>query len=129
MEARRLKFAFLTGTLKEHTSKRRQRIVEKFKRGDIDVLISTGILDEGFDAPDTRFLILAGGGKAEHRQVQRIGRGMRAAEGKRELTVIDFMDRGYYLGKHSAGRLEAYKQEPAFSVTELTADELQAMLG
>jgi len=123
-----MRFAFLTGTLREHQGVRRRRIIEKFKAGQIDVLISTSILDEGFDAPDTRFLILAGGGKAEHRQTQRIGRGMRASEGKHELTVIDFMDRGHYLGKHSEARLAGYKAEEAFNVTEVAAEDLREML-
>lgn len=122
-----MRFSFLTGTLREHQGQRRPKLIEKFKRGKIDILLATGILDEGFDAPNVRFLILAGGGKAEHRQHQRIGRGRRASEGKDTLYVVDFRDRGHYLGKHSEARLAAYKAQPAFTVTELTVAELEEM--
>lgn len=122
-----MKFAFLTGTLKEHQGTRRPRIVKAFKEGKIDVLVATGILDEGFDAPNVRFLILAGGGKAEHVQTQRIGRGRRAAKGKTELICIDFADRGHYLGAHSKARHAAYISEPAYNVTELSLAEVEEM--
>lgn len=112
--------------MKEH-QKRRARLIEQFKAGKLDVLLATGILNEGFDAPNVRYLILAGGGKAEHLQTQRIGRGMRAADGKESVIVIDFMDRGHYLSKHSKARLNAYQAEPAFNVTCLTVEELEAM--
>lgn len=123
-----MNFAFLTGSLKEHQGTRRPRIVRTFKEGAIDILVATGILDEGFDAPNVRFLILAGGGKAEHLQTQRIGRGRRADTGKDELIAIDFLDRGHYLGKHSEARISAYESEPAYTVTRITSAELEEML-
>ena len=82
---------------------------------------------KGFDAPNTEFLILAGGGKAEHRQVQRIGRGMRTAEGKAVLCVIDFRDKGKWLGEHARQRAKAYCKERAYTVHELTAAEVEAL--
>jgi superfamily II DNA or RNA helicase len=120
-----VKFAFLTG---KESSKRRGRIIDQYKRGEIQILLASTILDEGFDAPATEYLVLAGGGLAEHRQLQRIGRGMRSSEGKKDLTVVDFMDRGRYLGKHSKERLAAYRAEPSFNVTEVTELELEEML-
>jgi superfamily II DNA or RNA helicase len=108
-----LRFAYITG---EDTAKRRKRILELFRQRKIDVLIGNKILDEGIDLPLMETLILASGGKAEHRQIQRIGRVMRTHEGKERATVFDFMDGGYYLSKHSEGRLLAYEMEPAFEV-------------
>lgn len=119
-----LRFAYING---QDTSKRRARIVEAFRLGEIDVLIASTILDEGFDAPATEHLILAGGGKAEHRQVQRIGRGMRTSDGKERLTVFDFLDTGKYLGKHAKARADAYRRERAYTVRELSRGELEAM--
>jgi len=123
-----MRFAFVTGTLKEHQGKRRERIEQLFRDGKIDILIATGILDEGFDAPAIRFLILAGGGLAEHRQIQRLGRGQRADEGKHELVAFDFFDRGHYLGKHSQARYDTYRQEPAYNVHVISAADLEEML-
>lgn len=85
-------------------------------------------MTKGFDAPNVRFLILAGGGKAEHLQTQRLGRGRRADTGKSELVAIDFLDTGHYLGKHSEARRDAYLGEPAYTVTCLTEAELEEML-
>jgi superfamily II DNA or RNA helicase len=87
-----------------------------FRELKIDVLIANKIVDEGVDFPMMETLILASGGKAEHRQIQRIGRVMRTHEGKERATVFDFLDQGFYLSKHSEGRLLAYEMEPAFEV-------------
>ena len=119
-----MRFAYITG---QDTTKRRARIVEAYRAGEVDVLIASTILDEGFDAPNTEFLILAGGGKAEHRQVQRIGRGMRTAEGKDVLCVVDFRDKGKWLGEHARQRAKAYCKERAYTVHELTAAEVEAL--
>lgn len=118
----KLRFAYINGST---PSQRRRRIINAYKQGEIDIIIASTILDEGFDAPLTEFLILAGGGKAEHRQVQRIGRGMRVADGKERLTVFDFLDTGKYLGKHSTQRAKAYRREKAYTVRELTRQELE----
>lgn len=119
-----LRFAYVNG---QDTSTRRKRIIEAYKRGEIDVLIASTILDEGFDAPLTEHLILAGGGKAEYRQLQRIGRGMRVSEGKDKLIVFDFLDRGKYLGKHSKQRAESYRRERAYTVHELTVRDVEEL--
>ncbi len=121
----RLRFAYINGT---DTTKRRRRIIDLFRAGKLDVLISSTILDEGFDAPIAETLILAGGGKAEHRQIQRIGRVMRTHEGKERATVFDFLDEGYYLGKHSASRRAAYKSELAFDVEIVRDYEFEELI-
>ena len=117
-----MRFAYISG---QDSSARRERILKAFKAGRIDVLIASTILDEGFDHPALRFLVLAGGGKAEHRQVQRIGRGMRTAKDKERLVVLDFLDHGKYLGAHARGRAKAYRAERAYTVAELSRAELE----
>lgn len=118
-------FAYISG---QDSTERRARVIRAFREGKVNVLIASTIVDEGFDVPAIRFLVLAGGGKAEHRQVQRIGRGMRAASGKERLVVVDFMDRGKYLGAHSRRRAKAYAKERAYTVHELSRYELQEAL-
>ena len=95
----------------------------------LQVLVSSVILDEGVDIPNIRTLILAGGGKAQHRIIQRIGRGMRAVEGKHRLLVFDFADRGKYLGAHARKRQLLYEREPAYTVSRLgLVDTIEALI-
>jgi len=101
---------------------------ETMRQGGADCLIASVIADEGLDIPNIEYLILGGGGKAPHRQIQRIGRGMRSVEGKANLTVFDFEDRGLYLGKHSRSRRKAYDREAAYVVAEVGAEEIEEWL-
>jgi superfamily II DNA or RNA helicase len=121
-----MRFAYISG---QDSSARRRKVIDQYKAGRINVLIASTIVDEGFDAPATEFLVLAGGGKAEHRQVQRIGRGMRVSGGKERLTVVDFMDRGRWLGAHARQRLRGYLGERSYTVVELPMHELRDILG
>lgn len=121
-----MQFAYINGA---DTTARRKRIIAAFKAGTVDVLIANKILDEGADVPAIAFLILAGGGRAAHRQVQRIGRGQRVSEGKDTLFVLDFEDEGAYLSKHSKERVKAYRQEEEYSVTELDRIDFEELIG
>ena len=66
----------------------RQAVRECFERGDIKVVCSIGCLTTGVDW-DVRCIILARPTKSEMLFVQMIGRGMRPAEGKEDLKVLD----------------------------------------
>lgn len=74
----------------------RERIeaLEEFKRGEIKVLIITKILDRGTNrlghAAD---LIFASGEGSTKQTLQRIGRGLRRADGKEYLRLVDIVDR------------------------------------
>jgi len=106
---------FLSG--KESTDKRRAGL-ESFKAGETRILIATTILDEGVDVPNIDVLILAGGGKAKIRLLQRVGRGLRRGEGKVRLLVIDFANFTHkWLLKHSLSRLQTYKSEECFVIS------------
>ncbi len=119
-----MNYAYITGM---DTTKRRRRIIDKFKAGEIDILIASTILDEAFDCPCLETLILAGGGKAAHRQIQRIGRVMRTHPGKERATVFDFADQGKWLGQHSASRIEAYEDQDAFTLYSLDDAEFEEL--
>jgi superfamily II DNA or RNA helicase len=76
------------------------------------ILLCTPIFGEGVNMPDVGVIILAGGGKSHIQLLQRIGRGMRTAEGKEEVIIIDFIDdTNKFLFKHSEVRYSLYKQE------------------
>lgn len=83
-----------------------------FRRGEMRVLISTSIVDEGIDISRIEVLVLAGGKKSKRQILQRIGRGLRRKEGENKVIVLDFYDYdGKYLEKHSAERLKIYNKE------------------
>ncbi len=108
----------------------RERTLNRMRTGDVPILISSVILDEGVDVPAIRSLVLAGGTKARHRIKQRIGRGMRAVEGKHKLMVWDFSDAGKYLGAHARDRQILYSREEMFTPYHLTlADAIGAFSG
>lgn len=69
----------------------RTTMIERFRSGDITVLVSAQVLDEGFDLPEAEIAIVVGGTGSTRRHVQRIGRLLRPRPGKRarvyELVV------------------------------------------
>lgn len=102
------KSQYIHGSLSSDT---RQAAIKKFKAGQLKCLVSTVILDEGVDISNIDVLILAAGGKAPKRVLQRIGRGLRKKESN-QLTVIDFLDIGnLYLLEHSQSRVNTMREE------------------
>jgi superfamily II DNA or RNA helicase len=69
----------------------RSRILARFHAGQINVVVSAQVLDEGIDVPAAEIAIVVGGSASARRHVQRIGRVLRPAAGKRarvyELAV------------------------------------------
>ncbi|MBA3817357.1 MAG: DEAD/DEAH box helicase [Deltaproteobacteria bacterium] len=76
--------------------KERASALDRFTAGEINVLVSAQVLDEGLDVPDAELAIVVGGSASPRRHVQRIGRVLRPAPGKRarvyELTVTDSVE-------------------------------------
>ena len=92
----------------------RSRKVAQLVSGDIqsEVLICTVIFQEGIDIPQLASVVAGGGKSSVVGTLQRIGRGMRTAEGKLGFEAWDILDRGQtWLAKHSDDRLEAYQKE------------------
>lgn len=117
----RLNWPFVHGNTEE-----RDKLYDDFRAGRVKGLIISKIGDEALDLPNVTRVILAGGGKAPHRQTQRIGRGMRASSGKTEVMVADFEDYGQYTSSHYRRRLRQYESEPAYTVVHVEANELWA---
>jgi len=109
-------------------SRVRASALDRFRNGTVDVLVSSIILDEGINLPNIRTLILAGGGKAQHRLIQRVGRGQRKTEDKRHLIVFDFADVGKYLGAHAKKRAAVYEREPAYTLHHISAADALEVL-
>lgn len=95
-----------------------------FRNGDINGLVISKIGDEALDLPNAKVGILAGGGNATARQTQRIGRFMRSFAGKDGAFVFDFEDYGRYISKHYNRRRRGYETESAYTVTDITLEEV-----
>ncbi|MCM1216771.1 MAG: DEAD/DEAH box helicase [Lachnospiraceae bacterium] len=104
-----LQAVFLHGSL---SSQERQTGLDLLKSGDVDVVISTSILDEGVDVPNINALIYARGGKSIRKVLQGIGRGLRKKEDGSQLHFYDFLDdTSEFLVKHTSSRYDTLKKE------------------
>ncbi len=112
---------FLAGA---QSGERRQQVYDELRSGERNLIVLSRIADEGLDVPTIAYLILAGGGKAAHLTVQRIGRGMRVSEGKQNLFAFDFLDTGKWLEKHAQARWETYKSQPAYTCRQVDFSEV-----
>lgn len=109
LEKARVKTKFIHGS---HSTAQRDAAVERLVRGDLDVLVVSTIFDVGVDIPELRTLINAAGGKSAIAAIQKVGRGMRKAEGKTEVKVYDFNDEGNnWLERHTRQRIKSYVTE------------------
>lgn len=102
------------------TTEVRADTISNLQSGKIKHIIATVVFDEGLDLPELRSIILAGGGKSKVAMLQRIGRGLRIAKGKRSFALIDFKDTsGHILKRHSKLRREVWVGE-GFDIEEVT---------
>jgi superfamily II DNA or RNA helicase len=117
----KLKAEFING---DDDASARKRALGRLGRGEISVLIGTNILDVGVDVPSVGCIVLAGGGKAEVANRQRIGRGLRAKKiGPNICFVLDFMDEhNSHLQGHAIQRREIIVGTPGFAENLLAMD-------
>jgi superfamily II DNA or RNA helicase len=86
---RGLRAVALTGATK---AKERERILASARAGELDVVCSTQLADEGLDVPRLSRVFLTFPSKAEPRFVQRVGRALRVHPEKASPVVFDFHD-------------------------------------
>lgn len=88
----------------------REETIHMFREGDLDVLVATrGIVGRGFDVPEIESFCVAGGLKSETSTIQQVGRALRPGE-TGTAQIIDFIDSGQWIGKHSEERLRVYQE-------------------
>lgn len=103
-----------------HKIKDRKEIIDRFRAGEITILISSLIIKRGQNFPRLRVLHNASGGKKDENVMQLMGRAERKNLNKKIKTnyIEDFMDEGKHLKRHSNGRIRRYKKE-GFKVSKL----------
>ncbi len=99
-------------------SKNRAQVLSDFKSGVFQVLLASGVLDEGADVPRLDTVILAGAGRSRVKVYQRLGRSVRLFEGKSRATIHDFRDEMKPFYYHFLARMNIYKAEKAFTVID-----------
>ena len=75
---------------------KRQEIIERFKNGEIEVIFTVDIFNEGVDIPCIDTLLFLRPTSSYTIFIQQLGRGLRTFEGKENLRVLDFV--GNYKG-------------------------------
>ena len=100
---------FIDGT---SSKAERNKVKEDLKSGKLKGAIVSTIWDEGIDIANIGTVILAGGGKSEIKNLQRLGRGLRRSDGKPDLRLVDFLDSSpTILKRHSAIREKLWKDQ------------------
>ncbi len=69
----------------------RQNRLLAFRAGEVPILTAIDILNEGVDVPDVNILCFARVTHSRRIFVQQLGRGLRLREGKKRVTVLDFV--------------------------------------
>jgi superfamily II DNA or RNA helicase len=70
---------------------RRAPVLERFRRGRIQVLVNCSLFTEGFDVPEIALVAIARPVLSRSFYAQMVGRGTRIAPGKQDLLVLDFL--------------------------------------
>ena len=65
-----------------HSKKKNQESIEKFRAGEVNILVSVKSLNEGLDVKDVDVGIRVAGTSQDRDTIQRLGRGLRVVEGK-----------------------------------------------
>jgi superfamily II DNA or RNA helicase len=67
----------------------RRMYVQRFRNGQIDIIVNVDIFSEGFDCPDIEFIQLARPTKSLVKYLQQVGRGLRPTPGKGKCIILD----------------------------------------
>ena len=67
------------------------RILRDFRAGDVPIIVTVDMLNEGIDIPDVNFIAFLRVTHSRRIFVQQLGRGLRLSPGKGEVRVLDFV--------------------------------------
>lgn len=76
------------------------------------IVVASSVINTGVDVADINGIVVAHGGKSLYQTLQRIGRGLRNADGKTCLIVVDYddSDLGRWFKQHTERRIELYNK-------------------
>lgn len=114
----KLNIPFLSG---QSSQIDRKSAIDAIKDGKLSGIIASTIWDEGIDLPSIRCVILAGGGKSDIKNLQRLGRGLRKSEDKSYLRLIDFFDQSPFILKRHSEMRKSLWLEQGFKVNMIRA--------
>lgn len=100
---KKYKIAYVHGDVKN-----RKQIFEDFRKGKIDILISSFIIKRGKNFPLVKYLQNAAGSDSQETIWQIMGRLERTHDSKNRAHMEDFYDEGVYLKRHSKHRIQYY---------------------
>jgi len=69
----------------------RDRLMATFRKGDLDILTSVDLFNEGVDVPDVDLIAFMRATHSRRIFVQQLGRGLRMSPGKDKVIVLDFV--------------------------------------
>ena len=69
-------------------AKVREKVIQAFRNGEIDIIVNVDIFSEGFDCPDIEFIQLARPTKSLVKYIQQVGRGLRK-NGDKRCVILD----------------------------------------
>lgn len=72
-------------------ARERDRLMASFRKGDVDILTSVDLFNEGVDVPDVDLIVFMRATHSRRIFVQQLGRGLRMSPGKDKVVVLDFV--------------------------------------
>ncbi len=103
----------------ETPHEQRRAALDGLRTGELQVIFSVDLFNEGLDVPDVDTLLLLRPTSSSTVFLQQLGRGLRRSDGKAVLTVLDF------IGQH---RKEFRFEEQFRALTNLTRNRLLASI-
>ena len=80
----------------------RATMLSQYRLGTIDVLVTCRALDEGFNVPETELGIIAASTATRRQRIQRLGRIVRPAKGKKDATIYTLVATAPEIGRLQA---------------------------
>ena len=74
-------------------TRNRARIFDRFRKGEINIIVTTRVLDEGIDVPDADVAIIVSGSGSRRQMAQRVGRVIRGGQNK-IADIYEIITRG-----------------------------------
>lgn len=91
--------------------KLRNSVLENFRKGEVDILISTTIIARGKNLPLLKYLINTASMDSQEKSIQFLGRLVRTHQSKRMVYLDDIHYQGTYLNRHGNHRKRYYLKE------------------